>query len=156
MDFESVMTKIEKVLTTGMTHTTFSGGPDAPRGHNSRLDLELSALGQSKPSHNFSSVVPHPTAEELFAGAWSSCYIIALTVAAQSLKETVPPGTHVDIEVDLGVTGTDYAVQARLFVHLPGLSEDLATAIAHKADEICVYSKATRGNINVEMNVITS
>ncbi|WP_124094754.1 OsmC family protein [Burkholderia gladioli] len=147
------MNTVEKVLTTGKTHTTFSGGPGVPRGHNSRLDIALSSQGQPKPAHTFAAIPPHPTAEQLFAGAWSACYSIALTVAAQALQVTIPAETSVDIEVDLCVCGASYFIQARLFVCLPGLPESVATEIVHKADEICVYSKATRGNIDVEFKV---
>ncbi|MNY70499.1 hypothetical protein D3C86_2086410 [compost metagenome] len=61
-----------------------------------------------------------------------------------------------DIEVDLGQTGADYFLQARLNLRAPGLPQDVATQLAHAADAICPYSKATRGNIEVALNVFTS
>jgi lipoyl-dependent peroxiredoxin len=146
--------RIQKVLTTGKTHTSFSD-PEKPRGHASHLDIALTAPGLPKLAHSFDSAPSHPTAEQLFAGAWSACYIIALTVAAEGLNETIPSDTTVEVEVDLGVTGADYFVQARLFVKLPGLEQDIAETIAHRADEICVYSKATRDNIDVTFTVTT-
>ena len=56
-------------------------------------------------------------------------------------------------KVDLGIAGSAYLLQARLHVVLPGLPQSVAEAVAHAADEICPYSKATRGNIDVSLTV---
>jgi Ohr subfamily peroxiredoxin len=153
---EFTMSKIEKVLVTGKTHTSFSGAGNTSRGHNGSLDIELSSPGNAKPAHVFAATQPHPTAEQLFAGAWSACYIAAVGLAAKELKVALPSDTSVDIEVDLGQTGNAYFLQARFNVRLPDLPHNVATAIAHAADEMCPYSKATRGNIDVALNVITA
>jgi lipoyl-dependent peroxiredoxin len=150
------MSRIDKVMATGKTITTYSGDRVTARGRHSRLDLELSSPGDTKPAHVFEGALPHPTAEQLFAGAWSACYTIAIAVIAQDMKVELPSDTSVQIEADLGVTGKDYFLQARFFVNLPGMNQDLAEAIAHKADQVCPYSKAVRGNIDVALNVITS
>ncbi|WP_433766045.1 Ohr family peroxiredoxin [Pseudomonas putida] len=150
------MSKIEKVLASGKTHTTHSSTGNTSRGHNGSLDIELSSPGSTTPAHVFSGVQPHPKAEQLFAGAWSACYIAAVGLAAQQLKVTLPADTAVDIEVDLGQTGAEYFLQARLTLSVPGLSNEVATELAHRADSICPYSKATRGNIDVAINVITA
>jgi organic hydroperoxide reductase OsmC/OhrA len=67
----------------------------------------------------------------------------------------LPADVSVDIEVDLGQTGNAYFLQSRITLRLPGIALDTATAIAHAADQMCPYSKATRGNIDVALNVIT-
>jgi Ohr subfamily peroxiredoxin len=153
---ESLMSKIEKVLATGKTHTTLSRSGSTSRGHNGNLDIELSSPGSAKPAHVFAATQPHPTAEQLFAGAWSACYIAALGLAAKELKVTIPADVSVDIEIDLGQTANAYFLQAGFNVHLPGLPHEVACAIAHAADQICPYSKATRGNIDVYWNVQTA
>jgi Ohr subfamily peroxiredoxin len=146
------MTQIEKVLFTGKTHTTASRRESASRADHGRLDLKLSSsTGQEQ---QFSAVQPHPTAEQLFAGAWSACYIAAIGLVAQQKKVTLPPDLSVDIEVDLGQTGAAFFLQARINVQVPGAPRELAEALAHGAHEICPYSKATRGNIDVALNVI--
>jgi osmotically inducible protein OsmC len=150
------MSKIEKVLATGKTHTTLSSTGTTSRGHNGNLDIELSSPGSATPAHVFTGVQPHPKAEQLFAGAWSACYIAAVGLAAQQAKVTLPADTAVDIEVDLGQTGAAYFLQARLTLRVPGLSHEVATELAHNADAICPYSKATRGNIDVSINVQTA
>ncbi|MCX2898829.1 Ohr family peroxiredoxin [Pseudomonas mandelii] len=149
------MSKIEKVLVTGRTHTTHSSAGKTARGHNGTLDIELSSPGNATPEHVLSGVQPHPKAEQLFAGAWSACYIAAVGLAAQQLKVTLPADTAVDLEVDLGQTGAAYFLQARLTLRVPGLTNEVATELAHNADAICPYSKATRGNIDVAINVRT-
>lgn len=149
------MSKIEKVLATGKTHTTLSVAGNTSRGHNGNLDIVLSSPGSAKPAHEFSNALPHPTAEQLFAGAWSACYSAAVGLVAKELKVTLPADTAVDIEVDLGQTGNAYFLQARLTLRVPGLPQEVATKLAHEADQICPYSKATRGNIEVVLNAVT-
>jgi Ohr subfamily peroxiredoxin len=150
------MSKIEKVLASGKTHTTLSDAGNTFRGHTGSLDIRLSSSGSTKPALEFAATQPHPHAEQLFAGAWSACYIAAVGVAAKELKVTLPPDLSVDIEVDLGQTGPAYFLQARFDVRIPGVAQDVATAIAHAAHEICPYSKAIRGNIDVALNVLTA
>ena len=146
------MSKIEKVLVTGKTHTTFS---DATRAHGN-LDIELSSPGDAKPAHVFAATQAHPTAEQLFAGAWSACYTAAVGLVAGEMNVVLPSDLSVDIEVDLGQTGPAYFLQARLTLRVPGLTQDVATELAHAADQICPYSKATRGNIDVVINALTA
>jgi hypothetical protein len=75
----------------------------AQRGKHGVVDIKLSAPGGE--DHEFIGAEPHPTAEQLFAGAWSACYIAAFGVAASLKKVTLPPDYSVDIQVDVGQTG---------------------------------------------------
>jgi osmotically inducible protein OsmC len=137
------MTKIEKVLYTGKTHTT--GGRDgAARSDDAQLDVKLSPPGSGKRGTN---------PEQLFAAGWSACFIGALGIAAGNRKLSLPADTAVDAEVDLGVTDGAYMLQARLYVRLPGLDPELASAVIDEAHQTCPYSKATRGNIAVELKL---
>jgi Ohr subfamily peroxiredoxin len=137
------MTKIEKVLYTGKTHTT--GGRDGfARSDDAQLDVKLSPPGTAKPGTN---------PEQLFAAGWSACFIGAMGHAAGKRKLRLPPDTAVDAEVDLGTTDNAYFLQARLNVSLPGLDKELARQLVEEAHQTCPYSKATRGNIHVELNV---
>jgi lipoyl-dependent peroxiredoxin len=146
------MTRIDTVLFTGKTHTTASSHAGEPRGHEGRLDISLSSPGQA--SHRFEAAQPHPTAEQLFAGAWSACLFTAIGLAAQAKKVTLPPDLALDIEIDLGMTNKAYFLGARIDVSMPGVARDIAEAVVHAADDMCPYSKATRGNIDVAINVI--
>lgn len=142
------MRKIEKVLLSGQTHTRVSGPGD-------RVDLRLSSPGDANPAHVFSAIQAHPTAEQLFAGAWSACYISAIGLVAKQEKVALPADLSVDIQVDLGQTGKAYFIQARFDVRVPGLAQEVAEALAHAAHDICPYSKAVHGNIDVALNVLT-
>jgi organic hydroperoxide reductase OsmC/OhrA len=77
-------------------------------------------------------------------------------IVAKQKKVTLPADTAVEIEVDLGMGGNEYFIQARLNLIVPGIDHDVATAIAQGADALCPYSKATHGNIDVTLNVVTA
>ncbi|NKM28132.1 organic hydroperoxide resistance protein [Rhizobium laguerreae] len=137
------MTKIDKVLYTGKTHTT--GGRDgASHSDDGQLDIKLSPPGSNRAGTN---------PEQLFAAGWSACFIGAIGIAAGKLKVKLPADAAVNAEVDLGATGGDYFLQARLKVSLPGIEADLTRALVDEAHRTCPYSKATRGNINVELSI---
>jgi lipoyl-dependent peroxiredoxin len=146
------MSKIDKVLFTGKTHTTVNA-PAAGADHGS-VNLALTSPGH--PGFEFPDVAPHPTAEQLFAGAWSSCYITAIGLVAAQKRVKLPEDLSVDIEIVLGQTGAAWLLGARFDVRIPGLAQDVAEKLAHTAHEICPYSKAVHGNIEVAVNVITS
>ena len=138
------MTTIEKVLYTGKTHT--SGGRDgASRSSDGHLDVKLSSPGTA-------GVGTNP--EQLFAAGWSACFIGAMKIAANKMKVTLPADLAIDAEVDLGTADGGYFLQARLNVILPGLEHEVAKALAEAAHQTCPYSKATRGNIDVVINLI--
>lgn len=138
------MTKIEKVLYTGKTHTT--GGRDgSSRSDDAQLDVKLSPPGSAQPGTN---------PEQLFAAGWSACFIGAMGIAAGKRKLRLPADTAVDAEVDLGTTQGAYFLQARLNISLPGLDRETARALVEDAHQTCPYSKATRNNIQVELNLV--
>src|SRR5687768_7726668 len=140
------MTRIEKVLYTGKTHTT--GGRDgASRSSDGRLDIKLSSPGSPGTGTN---------PEQLFAAGWSACFIGAMAIEAKKRKIVLPENTAVDAEVDLGMSGDVYLLQARLNVSLPGLGRQIAQALIDAAHHTCPYSRAVHGNINVEINLVYS
>lgn len=138
------MPNIDNVLYTGRTHTT--GGRDGfARSDDAALEVKLSPPGSGGAGTN---------PEQLFAAGWSACFIGAMTRAAGKRQLRLPAETSVDAEVDLGTTENQFFLQARLNVSIPGVDRDTAQAIVDEAHQICPYSKATRGNINVELHVI--
>jgi Ohr subfamily peroxiredoxin len=151
------MSKIHKVLTTGKTRTTGIDSAIISGNHEGKLNMNLTVPGSSTSrAYLYEGVEAHPTAEQLFAGAWSACYIAAVGIAAKQKKVTLPAETSVEIEVDLGMSGAEYLIQARINLIVPGIAPEVATAIAHDADALCPYSKATRGNIDVALNIVTT
>ncbi len=137
------MTKIDKVLYTGRTHTV--GGRDgSARSDDGQLEVKLSPPGSAHAGTN---------PEQLFAAGWSACFIGAMGLAAAKRKVRLPADLAVDAEVDLGTTDGAYFLQARLTVSMPGTEPELARALFEEAHQTCPYSKATRGNINVELKL---
>ena len=138
------MTSTEKILYTGKTHTT--GGRDgASRTDDGRLDVKLSSPGGPGTGTN---------PEQLFAAGWSACFIGAMGLAAGKLKIKLPADLAVDTEVDLANTDGAYFLKARLNVSVPGIERDVVQSLVDAAHQTCPYSKATRGNIDVTINVV--
>lgn len=139
-----MINEIDTVLYTGKTHTT-GGRNGESQSDDERLDIKLSAPGSSGSGTN---------PEQLLAAGWSACFIGAMGKAAAALKVTLPSDVAVDAEVDLGKTEDAFFLQARLNVSLPGLDPVIARAVVDGAHQRCPYSKATRGNIDVTINLV--
>jgi len=138
------MKQVDKVLYTAKAHTT--GGRDgASRTSDGRLDVKLSTPGTA-------GVGTNP--EQLFAAGWSACFMSAIALAASQKKVALPPDRAIDAEVDLGTNDGGYLLRARLNVNLPGLQRKVALDLVDAAHQICPYSKATRGNIDVTINLV--
>jgi len=129
-----------KTIYSGTTHNV--GGTNGfTRSADGLLDLQLDA--------------PHPAAENFFGAAWSACFIGAIGLAAAQKKVALPESPTVDATIDLLMQGgSDFFLRARLDVTVPGIDIDLARELVQVAHEICPYSKATRGNIEVQVTVI--
>ncbi|MGF6724557.1 osmotically inducible protein OsmC [Paraburkholderia sp. GAS41] len=138
------MTQLEKVIYTGKTHTT-GGRNGASRSADGRLDIALSLPGSAGDGTN---------PEQLFGAGWSACFIGAMGLAAVKMKLSLPVDVAVDAEVDLGKTEDAFFLQARLNISLPGLEHDVAQALVDAAHQNCPYSKAIRGNIDVQIKLV--
>ncbi|MDK4731520.1 Ohr family peroxiredoxin [Rhizobium sp. CNPSo 3490] len=128
-----------KVLFTGKTHNTngHEGGARSSDGH---LDIKMKQ--------------PHPAAENLFGAAWSACYMGAIEYAASQKHIKLPEGLAVDAEIDLNLEDGSFFLRARLNVSVPGVDPAVATALLDDAHNICPYSKATHGNVDVVTTLI--
>ena len=138
------MTKLEKVLYTAKAHTT--GGRDgASRTSDGRLDVTLSSPGTSGTGTN---------PEQLFAAGYSACFIGAMKAVAGKMKVSLPADLSIDAEVDLGPIPNAYGIAARLNVNLPGMDRAAAQALVDAAHQVCPYSNATRGHIDVTITLV--
>jgi lipoyl-dependent peroxiredoxin len=138
------MTPLEKVLYTGKTRS--SGGRDGTsRSSDGRLDVRLSTPGTPGTGTN---------PEQLLAAAWSACLISALKHEADRAKVSVPISVAIDAEIDLATVGDKYLLRARLNITLSGLARDAARALLDAAHQTCPFSKATRGNVDVAINLL--
>src|SRR5690349_21968149 len=137
------MSQMDKVLYTAKTHTT--GGRDgASRTSDGHLDVKLTVPGTPGTGTN---------PEQLFAAGWSACFLSAMKLVGAKMKVTIPSNVAVDPEVDLLMGGDGFFLKARLNVSLPGLDREIAQSVLDAADQTCPYSKATRGNIQVAINL---
>lgn len=128
-----------KALFTGKTHVT-AGRNGAARSQDGLLDIKLPE--------------PHPAAENLFGAAWSACYIGALQLAAGQRKIKLPTEPEVDAEITLNLDGSSFFLRARLDVSVPGVERDVAQSLIEAAHQICPYSKAVHGNIDVTTTLV--
>jgi osmotically inducible protein OsmC len=145
MPEESTVTQPVKVLYTAKAHTTGGREGGASRTSDGRLDVKLSIPGGPGAGTN---------PEQLFAVGWSACFLSAIKHAASQMKVKLPSDVAIDPEVDLCTGDDGYFLKARLNVSLPGLDRQVAQSILDAADQTCPYSKATRGNIDVAINLV--
>jgi Ohr subfamily peroxiredoxin len=141
---ENTTTQQVKLLYTAKTHTTGGRDGGTSRSSDGQLDIKLSVPGSSRPGTN---------PEQLFAAGWSACFIGAIKHVAAGLKVRLPADLALDTEVDLCTGADGYFLRARLNASLPGLEREVARSILDGAHQTCPYSKATRGNIEVEINL---
>lgn len=92
--------------------------------------------------------------EQLFAAGYSACFIGALKAVAPSLKLKVPAEAKVTATVGIGPRAAGgFGITADLLVDLPGLARDDAERLVEAAHQVCPYSNATRGNVDVGLTI---
>lgn len=128
-----------KTIYSGTTHNV-GGANGFARSADGFLDLQFSD--------------PHPSAENLFGAAWSGCFMGAIGLAAAQKKVALPEQPSIDATIDLVMEGSEFFLRAKLDVTVPGIDREIAQELVELAHEICPYSKATRGNIEVQVNVV--
>lgn len=133
-----------KIIYTARTHTVGGRENGVARSDDGRLDVKLAPPGSSRVGTN---------PEQLFAAGWSACFEGAIGVVAQRRKITVSE-LAIDAEVNLHMAGGEFSLSARLNVSLPGLDRDVARSLVEQAAQVCPYSKATHGNIDVAYNLV--
>ena len=139
------MSRISRVMHTGKTRTTGGRENGASRSSDGRLDIRFATPGSVRIGTN---------PEQLFAAAWSACFESAIALAARKRKTVLPAGIAIDAEVDLNVGDDGQFLSVRLDISLPGIDRTTAQALINEAHEICPYSKATRSNIDVAINLV--
>jgi Ohr subfamily peroxiredoxin len=92
--------------------------------------------------------------EQLFAAGYSACFLGALKFVAAQEKVRVPDGSTVTATVGIGPRSeSGFGLDVALRVALPGVERSQAEALVHKAHQVCPYSHATRGNLDVRLEV---
>jgi Ohr subfamily peroxiredoxin len=134
----------DKVLYTARTHVV-GGREGRGRSDDGRLDVKLDRPGSAGTGTN---------PEQLFAVGWSACFEGALNHVAAQRKMKLPVETAIDAEIDLRNGDSGFSLAARLNVSIPGVDRETARELVEAAHQTCPYSKATRGNIDVELNIV--
>jgi lipoyl-dependent peroxiredoxin len=138
--------KVMKVQYTAKTHTSGGRRGGVSRSDDGRLDVKFSSPAVPGTGTN---------PEQLFAAGWSACFISAMGLVANRMKVKLPAEVAVDAEIELCNSGDVYFLRAQLNVSLPGLEREVAQAIVDATHgETCAYSNATRGNIDVTLNLV--
>ena len=108
------------------------------------LHHDLAMPGSNKPD------ATNP--EQLFAAGYSACFGSAIMAVAGADK-IKPEAVHVTAEVTLVINGHDYSIAVKLKPKIDGVDRATAEQLVHKAHEVCPYSKATRNNVPVEIEL---
>jgi Ohr subfamily peroxiredoxin len=137
-----------KILYTASATATGDGRDGKVRSSDGRLDLELATpaeLGGAGGATN---------PEQLFAAGYSGCFHNALRRVARAAQADVE-GSQVTAEVGIGPTGGGtFGLAVTLRVALPLVARDVAEKLVARAHEVCPYSNATRGNIDVQLVLV--
>ena len=137
-------TKLDKVIYTAHAHTT--GGREG----RSVTDDGLLYVKLTPPkAMGGSGTATNP--EQLFAAGYSACFMGALKHVAGMKKITVPADAAIDASIDIGPIPAGFGIAAKLVISLPGLDRDIAHDLINSAHQVCPYSNATRGNIEVQL-----
>ncbi|EHY78800.1 organic hydroperoxide resistance protein [Pseudomonas kunmingensis] len=89
--------------------------------------------------------------EQLFAAGYSACFIGAMKFIAGQQKQALPAETAVTANVGIGQIPGGFGLEVELQISLPGLDRNLAQRLIDAAHQVCPYSNATRGNIDVRL-----
>lgn len=139
---------IEKVLYRANAKVT--GGRDG-RATSSDGALDIKLL-TPKELGGAGGIASNP--EQLFAAGYSACFIGAMKFVANRDKITIPADTTVDGTVGIGPIPNGFGIEVELNIALPGLERAVAEELIANAHIVCPYSNATRGNIDVTLNLV--
>lgn len=138
------MASISKIHYTAKVHITAGRDGGTALSDDSHLNVNLSLPGTGAGTNP----------EQLLAAGWSACFLSALAIAAQKRNVSLPAERFIDAEIDLGTTGAEFFLGARLRVSLPGLDRVVAQQLIDDADVTCPYSKALRGNVQTAISLV--
>ena len=128
--------------------TATGGRAGHAKSNDGRLNVDLSV-----PSEIGGDGGTGTNPEQLFSAGYAACFQGALGVAARRQKVSVD-NSEVTANVGLEKDGLGFKLNVQLAVRIPGVERDVAEQLVHAAHEVCPYSNATRGNIDVRLTVV--
>ena len=140
--------KLDKILYTA--HATSTGGREGTaKSSDQVLDVKLTT-----PKEMGGDGATGTNPEQLFAAGYSACFIGAMKYVAMTQKVTLPAEISIKADVGIGPIPAGFGIQVTLNVSVPGMERAAAEKLVHDAHGVCPYSNATRGNIDVALNVL--
>lgn len=139
---------LEKVLYTA-TATATGGREGRAVSSDNALDVQLST-----PRELGGAGGPGTNPEQLFAAGYSACFIGAMKAVAAREKIALPADVSITGRVGIGPIPNGFGIQAELAISVPGMERDAVEALVAKAHQVCPYSNATRGNIDVTLTIV--
>ena len=138
---------LDKVLYTAHGHAT-GGREGSGKTSDGVLDVKLTT-----PKELGGNGATGTNPEQLFAVGYAACFLGAMKVVAGRDKTPLPADTSIDSSVGIGPQGAAFGIQVELKITAPGMDRAQAEALVEKAHQVCPYSNATRGNIDVTLTV---
>jgi Ohr subfamily peroxiredoxin len=142
---------IDKAVYTA--HATSTGGrTGSTASSDGKIQLQLST-----PKELGGDNGPGTNPEQLFASGYSACFIGAMKAVAARQKTTLPAEVSINADVSIGpMTGKPgaFGIAVAMAVSVPGMDRAAAEALVAAAHEVCPYSNATRGNVDVVLTVV--
>ena len=139
---------LDKILYTA--HATSSGGRDgSSRSDDGVLDVKLTT-----PKGLGGNGATGTNPEQLFAAGYSACFLGAMKHVASTQKIALPADTSIAADVGIGPIPQGFSIQVALHVTVPGMDKAAAQKLIDAAHQVCPYSNATRGNIDVTLEVV--
>lgn len=139
---------LEKVLYTA--HATSTGGRE---GKSASSDGALN-VALSTPKELGGAGGPGTNPEQLFAAGYSACFIGAMKAVAGKMKLALPADLSITADVGIGPIPAGFGIQVAMAISLPGMDRAQAEALVAAAHQVCPYSNATRGNIDVALTIV--
>ena len=90
--------------------------------------------------------------ELLFSAGYAACFLGALRLVARNGKVDLDDATAVTVRIGIGKDETSFGLTGDIIGYLPGLDQSQADDLMKQAHQVCPYSKATRGNVDVELS----
>ena len=142
---------IDKALYTARATST-GGRTGSTESSDGKIKLQLST-----PKELGGDSGPGTNPEQLFASGYSACFIGAMKAVAARQKIALPAEVSIKADVSIGpMSGKPgaFGIAVALAVSVPGMDKAAVEALVKAAHEVCPYSNATRGNIDVALSVV--
>lgn len=137
---------IDVIFTTESTAT--GGGRDGHvKSSDGRIDLD------TRPPKEMGGSGDGTNPEQLFSAGYAACFLGALRLVAGKSDVKLGDGTDVTVKVGFGKDPSGgFGLTGNIVGYLPGLEQKVADDLMHQAHEVCPYSKATRGNVDIDVS----